>query len=153
MLDGKAQPLGDGVDLKANTTLAFDVQIAEAGNYRIGVMYQPLDALYTDLLFDYSCGEVSGVASLPVLWADANTVYATDRLGNELIPDQKAVASPLWRLFTRLSGHRQRCVDALACRGCAAFYPFSAGTGGADRSDLCCAGAGRRQLSGLFADA
>lgn len=54
MLDGKAQPLGDGVDLKANTTLAFDVQIAEAGNYRIGVMYQPLDALYTDLLFDYS---------------------------------------------------------------------------------------------------
>ena len=94
MLDGKAQPLGDGVDLKANTTLAFDVQIAEAGNYRIGVMYQPLDALYTDLLFDYSCGEVSGVASLPVLWADANTVYATDRLGNELIPDQKAVASP-----------------------------------------------------------
>lgn len=41
MLDGKAQPLGDGVDLKANTTLAFDVQIAEAGNYRIGVSISP----------------------------------------------------------------------------------------------------------------
>ena len=93
-VDGKAVTLDGGIDLAAKKPLSFDVQVAAAGTYKIGVMYQSLDALYTDLLFNYSCGNVSGIAALPVLWADANTVYATDRLGNELIPDQKAIDAP-----------------------------------------------------------
>lgn len=90
-LDGKLQSLDDGVVLNAGQTLAFAAEVQEAGDYMIGLKYQPLDSLYTDLLFDYTSGENNGVASLPVLWADANSVYAKDRLGNELLPEQKAI--------------------------------------------------------------
>lgn len=93
-VNGQTMTLGDGVEVAAGQTLAFDVTIETAGDYKIGLRYLPTDALYTDLLFDYTCGETGDVVSLPVLWADANTTYATDRLGNELIPDQKAVDSP-----------------------------------------------------------
>ena len=98
-VDGKKQPLGNGVRLAEGQALGFDISVAEPGKYMLGVRYMPTDALYTDLLFDFTCNGTGSVVSLPVLWADANTVYATDRLGNELIPDQKAVASPYRELF------------------------------------------------------
>lgn len=94
IIDGKAAKLANGIDFAAEQTFSFDVQVVETGDYKIGVTYRSLNALYTDLLFNYSCGNMSGVAALPVLWADANTVYATDRLGNQLIPDQKAADTP-----------------------------------------------------------
>lgn len=93
-LNGKTQPIGDGIELAAGQKLAFDMEIEAVGDYMLGVQYLPSNALYTDLLFDLTCGEVSQIASLPILWADANTVYATDRLGNELIPDQKVIDTP-----------------------------------------------------------
>ncbi len=82
------------VTLAPRAVLSFDVPVAEAGTYEIAVKYYPKDALYIDCLVDMTVNGEEYVASLPLLWADANSVYGTDRKGNEMVPEQIAITEP-----------------------------------------------------------
>ena len=94
----QAQKNGVAVEIKDNTiilepksVLTFDVPVTEAGKYEIVVKYSPKNALYMDCLIDINVDGTGYMASLPLLWADAHTVYGTDRKGNEMVPEQMSV--------------------------------------------------------------
>lgn len=91
MVDSK--PVTDSeIKLSAGSVLSFDFSVQQADEYTIAVKYHPVDALYMDCLLDFKADSKSCVVALPLVWADANSVYATDRLGNELVPEQTAVS-------------------------------------------------------------
>lgn len=83
---------GSQINLSAGSVLSFEFSVEKSDEYTIAVKYYPVDALYMDCLLDFKADSDSYVVALPLVWADANSVYATDRLGNELVPEQTAVA-------------------------------------------------------------
>lgn len=95
MIDSEAATVENGmITLAPRAVLSFDVPVSEAGKYEIAVRYYPKEALYMDCLVDITVNGTDYVASLPLLWADANTTYGTDRKGNEMVPEQIAVEQP-----------------------------------------------------------
>ncbi len=94
-IDGNAAVLQDNaVWLKPKAELTFEIPVTEAGKYEIAVKYFPKDALYMDILLDVTVDKDSHVAALPILWADAYSVYGTDRKGNEMVPEQISITDP-----------------------------------------------------------
>ena len=88
-----SKPVSDSsVKLSAGSVLSFDFSVDNSAEYAIAVKYYPVDALYMDCLLDFKADGDSYVVALPLVWADAHSEYATDRLGNELIPEQTAVS-------------------------------------------------------------
>ena len=91
----KAAVAKDGkITLAPKAVLSFEVPVKEAGTYEIAVRYYPKNALYMDCLVDMNVNGEEYVAALPLLWADANTIYGTDRRGNEMVPEQIAITLP-----------------------------------------------------------
>ncbi len=82
------------VALAPRQVLSFTVPIAEDGTYEMAVKFYPKDALYMDCLIDMNVNGEEYVSSLPILWADAFSVYGTDRKGNELVPEQLSITEP-----------------------------------------------------------
>lgn len=82
------------VSLASRAVLSFEVPVTKAGKYEIAVKYYPKDALYMDCLVDMTVNGTEYVASLPLLWTDANSVYGTDRKGNEMVPEQISITEP-----------------------------------------------------------
>lgn len=88
-----SKPVSDSsVKLSAGSVLSFDFSVDHSAEYTIAVKYYPVDALYMDCLLNFKADGDSYVVALPLVWADAYSEYATDRLGNELIPEQTAVS-------------------------------------------------------------
>lgn len=77
--------------LNSKAVLSFDVPITEQGDYQIAVRYYPKNALYIDCLLEMTVNNEEYMGTLPLLWADAYSVYGTDRKGHELVPEQKSV--------------------------------------------------------------
>ncbi len=94
-VNGAAAVLNDGkVTLNAGDKISFDIPVAETGRYEIALKYYPVDALYMDCLADLTVGDAAFVTTLPLLWADANSEYGTDRKGNQLVPEQLSITEP-----------------------------------------------------------
>lgn len=90
-----AKPVSDAsVKLSAGAVLSFDFTVDRTADYVIAVKYYPINALYMDCLLDLTADGNGYVTALPLVWADKNAEYATDRLGNEMVPEQTAVAEP-----------------------------------------------------------
>lgn len=95
-VNGAAATVEDGqIALNAGDVFSFDIPVAETGTYEIAFKYYPVDALYIDCLADVTVGGDSWIASLPLLWADAFSVYGTDRRGNQLVPEQLSITDPV----------------------------------------------------------
>lgn len=91
-VNNSAAVVQDGlVTLEPKAVLSFEIPVTEAGNYVMVLQYHPKDALYMNCLLDMTVNGAEYVGSLPLLWADAFSVYGTDRKGNQLVPDQKSV--------------------------------------------------------------
>ena len=84
----------DAVALEPGAVLSFDVPVTEAGKYEIAVKSYPEEALYMDSLLDTTVNGTEYVTALPLLWADAFSVYGTDRKGNEMVPEQLSITQP-----------------------------------------------------------
>lgn len=94
-INDAAVTVTDGkVELAPRQVLSFNVPVTEDGTYEIAVKFYPKDALYMDCLIDMNVNGEEYVSSLPILWADAYSVYGTDRKGNELVPEQLSIAEP-----------------------------------------------------------
>jgi ABC-type glycerol-3-phosphate transport system substrate-binding protein len=78
----------DSLFLKHGSTLKLPIQIKEEGEYQLFLEYKAMDAKYMDctLSVGYN-GEIYN-AFLPMIWADKEGGYDTDRYGNELNRDQ-----------------------------------------------------------------
>lgn len=92
-IDGAMPAITDNsVLLNAASKLSFNADIREDGEYYIALKYAPKNALYMDCTADLQIDGTSNVISLPILWADKTSEYQTDRLGNQLIPEQVSVS-------------------------------------------------------------
>ena len=91
-INGKAAVIGNAVELKDGEVLSFTADIETDGDYIIGIEYTPLNALYMDCLMNLAVDGGEKIVSLPLLWADAASEYGTDRMGNQIVPEQLAVS-------------------------------------------------------------
>lgn len=86
------QPLAQvPVNLEKNDTITFSAQIAAAGDYRFLVEYCVENAINTEMQMTFAVDDRSFLGSLPILWTNVSNDYETDRSGNEIVPEQKAV--------------------------------------------------------------
>lgn len=98
------------VILEPKSVLTFEVPVTEAGTYEIAVKYYPKNALYMDCLVQMHVDGTEYMASLPLLWADAHSVYGTDRKGNEMVSEQMSIKEFYVNI---LSNYRDTNMDTL----------------------------------------
>ncbi|MDF2610233.1 MAG: hypothetical protein K0R92_1707 [Lachnospiraceae bacterium] len=77
--------------LKHGSTLNVPVQIQEEGEYQLFLEYKAVDAKYMDCSLIVGLDGVDYNAFIPMIWADEEGEYDTDRYGNELNRGQVSV--------------------------------------------------------------
>ncbi|NLZ52107.1 MAG: hypothetical protein GX892_02985, partial [Thermoanaerobacteraceae bacterium] len=91
-INGEEVNLSDeGLFLKKDDVLAFDVNIAKSGTYNLVLEYKPQNARVLDSVLDVKVDGVEYIASIPLLWGDAHYEYKRDAYGNELSPEQVSI--------------------------------------------------------------
>lgn len=81
----------EGLFLKKDDFLTFDINIAKSGVYNLVLEYKPKNARVMDSMLTVKIDGMEYIASIPLLWGDAQYEYKKDAYGNELSPEQVSI--------------------------------------------------------------
>lgn len=111
-VNGEAVNLSsEGILLKKDDVLTFDVNTAKSGVYNLVLEYKPQNARVMDSMLAIRVDGVEHIASVPVLWGDAHDEYKKDAYGNELSPEQVSIDEYILNSIIDYSRPGKPCLD------------------------------------------